>query len=312
MIVNLPVDSLYDDGYQKTMEEFDALRSKQLARGFEIDRVGTGSLFYAISNSFLSRMGSGSRLHRYANFLNRKIMFYLIRSGRIVPSSFNVVWTKDVVKSSTLPYPIRRVEYPWALQNADLRGPTKILDVGSGISLFPIYLALQGHEVFSIDNDRILMERLAPRLARWTGANVTYSLGNATSLEFEDNTFDRVFCISVLEHLEEENIGGVYVNYRKKNLDVKAIGEMLRVLKPGGRLVLTFDWSESPEEKRSYRLQDVYERVLAPYRSLLIKDEKPEIDWEQLKQAHIKAWKSFPPFTYVTEGWALGVVLQKK
>jgi hypothetical protein len=58
-------------------------------------------------------------------------------------------------------------------------------------------------------------------------------------------------------------------------------------------------------------LQDIYDRVLKPYKDLLVEHKLPRIDWEELKVKHIAAWKAFPPFDYVTEGWAMGVVLRK-
>ena len=156
------------------------------------------------------------------------------------------------------------------------------------------------------------MNRVSPELAKLAGTKVKYRLGDITKLDFEEETFDRVFCISVLEHLEEEVIAGKPVNFRKKNLDVKGIGEMLRVLKPGGLLILTFDWSENPDDLRSYKIDDIYDRVLKKYKSFLLVDEKPKINWTELKEKHISAGKSFPPFNYVNEGWAIGVILEKK
>lgn len=311
MIENISTDILYNTQSNQVMGEFDQLRERILEHKFEINMAGTGSLFFSIADSLVSAIGGG-RLRTPASFLRRKILNSLIARRMVRTSYTNVVWTHGVVSSSTLPYPVRRAEYPWAISQAKLDGAMKILDIGSGVSLFPIYLASMGHNVSSIDNDDILMKRVSPMLAKWCGTIVRYSEGDVTKLNFDDNVFDRVFCISVLEHLEEQKVDGRYVNYRKQNLDVLAIREMLRVLKPNGLLIMTFDWSENPEDPRSYRLQDIYERVLHPYRSLLIKDSKPAINWEQLKAKHLDAWKSFPPFNYITEGWAMGAVLQKK
>lgn len=294
---------------RQVMEEFDSLRARILEHKFEINMAGTESLLYSVVDSVVSVIGG--RLTK-ANSLRNKILNYLVARGKVRASYTNVVWTKDVVGSSTLPYPVRRAEYPWAISQAKLDKPMEILDIGSGVSLLPIYLATKGHKVLSIDNDDILMNRVSPLLAKLCSTSVKYNEGDVVKLNFEDNTFDRVFCISVLEHLEEEKVDGKYVNYRKRNLDILAIKEMLRVLKPNGLLIMTFDWSENQEDLRSYKMQDIYERVLGSYRSFLIKDGKPEINWEQLKTKHLEAWKSFPPFNYITEGWAVGVVLQKK
>jgi SAM-dependent methyltransferase len=309
MIENIPTELLYDEDSRRIMNRFEDMRTEILTHGFELNRAGTNSVFYSILDFMLSGFGPKSRA---ANFLKRRFLGYLIARGRVPVSYVKVVWTRDVVSSSTLPYPVRRTEYPWAISMVGHERFFKILDIGSGVSLLPIYLAAKGHDVTSIDNDAILMNKISPLLAKWNKVEVKYGLGDAIKLQFEDNSFDRVLCISVLEHLEEEKIDDKYVNYHKQNLDVIAIADMLRVLRPGGLLILTFDWSENPDDPRSYRLQDIYDRVIKPYRGLLVKDGLPEINWEALKAKHIAAWKAFPPFDYVTEGWAMGVVLQKK
>ena len=311
MIENIPTEGLYDKSYTNIMKEFDSLRQKQRNHDFEINMLGTNSKLYSNLYSIFKSFRKSNSLRRYVNYLLNKILRNQAKKGNVLTSYTGVIWTNDVVKTSSMPYPVRRVEYPWAILNSELNNKMKILDIGSGISLFPIYLASKNHEVSSLDNDNILMERISPQLAKWSGTSVNYAVGDVTNLNFEDNSFDRVFCISVVEHLEEEYVNGEYVNFHRKNLDVKAIGEMLRVLKPNGLLVLTFDWSENENDKRSYKLDDIYNRVLKPYRSNLIKDEKPIIKWDDLKVKHLKAGKSFPPYDYISEGWAMGVILKK-
>jgi len=312
MIENIPTDGLYDESYRKIIDEMMQLREKQLHHDFEINKLGTNSLTYSIADSIFLPFHKNKKLKRYSKLFLARLSHYLKKNKKILVSNVvDAVWTRDIVESSTLPYPVRRVEYPWAILNAKLNKPMKILDVGSGVSLFPVYLVSKGHELISIDPDKILMERVSPMLAKFSGVKVNYQLGDVTDLNFEDGVFDRVFCISVIEHLEEEIVDGNYFNYHKQNLDVKAIEELLRVLKPGGLLVLTFDWNEDPDEHRSYKLDDIYERVLKSYRSNLVSDKKPELNWKELKEKHLEAEKSFPPYNYITEGWAIGVILKK-
>jgi SAM-dependent methyltransferase len=65
--------------------------------------------------------------------------------------------------------------------------------------------------------------------------------GDATRLPFADNSFDRVITSEVLEHIQH---------------DVAAIGELTRVLKPGGMLAATVPtWLP---EKISWMLSDEY------------------------------------------------------
>ena len=64
--------------------------------------------------------------------------------------------------------------------------------------------------------------------------------GNAIDLPFEDNSFDVVISIAVIHHLSTEQ--------RRK----KAIQEMFRVLKPGGRMLIEV-WSIKQLEKSTHK-----------------------------------------------------------
>lgn len=311
MIEYISTDLLWDESYKKIIDEMIKLRELQNKHKFDMSVIGTGNYFYSMMDTVFFRFHNIRFIGKIINSILEKIKKYLIIHHKIHVTYFNRVYTTDTVLQSSTIYPIRRVEYPWVINHAELNNSMKILDIGSGLSLFPVYLASKGHDVYSIDNDDIAMEKIAPTLAKWAGTNLHYQVGDMTKLDFNDNTFDRIFCISVLEHLEEENINGRYVNKRKLGLDIKSISEMLRVLKPDGRLILTFDWSEDPVESRAYKLQDVYERLLKKFESNLISHNKLELEWDRLKQQHVKAWRSFPPYQYVKEGWTIGMILKK-
>jgi len=51
-------------------------------------------------------------------------------------------------------------------------------------------------------------------------------VGDCTSLQFKDNSFDTIFCTDVIEHLSDEDLQ-------------KCLGEVRRVLRPGGYGVFT-------------------------------------------------------------------------
>jgi len=194
MIENIPTDGLYNKSFQKIIEEMMQLREKQLHHSFEINKLGTNSRTYSICDSLLLPFNRNKKLRKYSRGFLTRLSHYLKMNNKILASNIvDVVWTRDVVESSTFIYPVRRVEYPWAILNAKLNKPMKILDVGSGVSLFPVYLVSKGHELISIDPDKILMERLSPKLAKFSGVKVNYQLGDVTKLNFDDDVFDRVF-----------------------------------------------------------------------------------------------------------------------
>lgn len=268
---------------------------------------------YSTIESVLSPFKTSWFLRIPVSLLLTILRQYFMPKGRKKEWYIRHVWDKDAILDSTKLAWVRHTEYPWAITNAYLDKPMKILDIGSGASVFPIYLASKGHEVYATDNDEILMNRVSPKLAEWSRTFVNYKVGDVIKINFDENTFDRVFCISVLEHLEEEDgVDGKRYNFHKKNLDITAINEMLRVVKPNGLVIITVDWSENPDDVRSYKLQDIYERLLKPYRSLLLEDRKPNINWDELKHKHNEAFHLFSKSNLFLEGWAMGIILQKK
>lgn len=135
-------------------------------------------------------------------------------------------------------HPGKRWEYPWALERAALRPGERVLDVGSGRSIFPVYLADAGLRVAALDL------ALDPRLSD----DVEWVEADMTAMPLPDRSFDAVFCISVIEHLPEERIPA-------------ALQEIRRVLVPGGRLLLTTDFYEDADAELWYEGPDRRFRV---------------------------------------------------
>ncbi len=158
------------------------------------------------------------------------------RSFREVLQQLDALEAKDDISYL---HPSKRWEYPWALERAQLAPGSRVLDAGCGASIFPIHLAACGHRVSAVD--------LHPPqgLAAMHGVRVDYRKAGIDRLPFPDWEFDAVFCISVIEHLGREGIPAV-------------LQELGRVVRPGGRVVLTTDyyedaaaslWYEGPGER---------------------------------------------------------------
>jgi SAM-dependent methyltransferase len=115
--------------------------------------------------------------------------------------------------------------------------PLRILDAGGGRGALPAYLAALGHDVEVIDRDFLWdhggdmdIER---RYMRSAGAkNIRIRYGSVYNLPAASESFDVVTCISVIEHLHNKHL---------------VLDELLRVLRPDGILVLSFDIAAAPE-----------------------------------------------------------------
>mgnify|MGYP000352322874 CR=1 FL=1 len=94
----------------------------------------------------------------------------------------------------------------------------RILDIGCGIGIYSEKFFKEGAEVYGIDIDPENIEK-----AKKIFPGIHFEIAQAEKLPFKDNFFDVVFLHEVLEHVED---------------DKKAISEALRVLKPGGKIII--------------------------------------------------------------------------
>ncbi len=125
-------------------------------------------------------------------------------------------------RTSTLGRITERVETAVVL---DLLGPLRgkhVLDVGAGDGTYAIEAAARGGVVTAIDRDPAMLDA-ARRRSSERGVDVTFRVGRAERLPFQDGAFDVVCAVTVLCLVEEP---------------AAAVREMARVLAPGGRLVL--------------------------------------------------------------------------
>ncbi|MFZ4547900.1 MAG: class I SAM-dependent methyltransferase [Bacteroidales bacterium] len=103
---------------------------------------------------------------------------------------------------------------------AGIKPNDQILELGCGTGYFTKEIVSTGAFVTAID---ISPELLNIAKKEITATNVSFLLDNAYDLSFKENSFDKILGSSVLHHLEIR----------------KAICEMFRVLKPGGRILFT-------------------------------------------------------------------------
>lgn len=205
---------------------------------------------------------------------------------------------------------------PWAILNANLQKGQKILDCGSGRGVLQFYLSSKGLDVHAIDishNRSKVFKKIQSRLKK-IGINytinphtvhnklnkkyrtlVTFKMESATAMSYEDNTFDRIFCISVIEHMPDPDIAG-------------SIQEMERVLKTGGLLLLTFDYHpEANPDIIGFTKDDFYHKLMN-HCQLIITNGEPDytiINWDEYLREVNAFFRNKNPNT------SFGVVLQK-
>lgn len=141
----------------------------------------------------------------------------------------------------------RRVEYPFVVSELPQKKRLRVLDAGSGVTFFPIYLAqVPGMYVECLDREQSYVERMEQTCnllgLSWS---IPFHLGDLTKeLPFNDGSFDVVLCISVLEHLPVVR-------------QLEAVNELWRLVAPRGKLILTFDVCLAGDEDGGISLPEV-------------------------------------------------------
>ncbi|PKW15597.1 ubiquinone/menaquinone biosynthesis C-methylase UbiE [Saccharopolyspora spinosa] len=144
-----------------------------------------------------------------------------------------------------------------------VRPGQRALDLGCGAGRHAFELYRRGADVIAFDQDVAELENVAAMFAAMRaenqvpdGAAAQTVSGDALALPFPDEHFDCVIASEIMEHIPE---------------DEKAMREMVRVVKPGGRVVVTVPrwWPE----KICWALSDEYHQVEGGHVRIYTADE---------------------------------------
>lgn len=130
---------------------------------------------------------------------------------------FQWAWSSEMRSEEDLAW---RVAQRFGMQPADFASGL-VLDAGAGAGDQTRWIEARGADVVSIDLSAAIevVARKMRMSARWAGVQ-----GDVTMLPFDDGQFDLVYCEGVVQHTRDSAM---------------AIRELLRVLRGGGRLLVS-------------------------------------------------------------------------
>ncbi|MGH2978950.1 MAG: class I SAM-dependent methyltransferase, partial [Solirubrobacterales bacterium] len=105
------------------------------------------------------------------------------------------------------------------------RAGERVLEIGPGTGYYTFEMAerLDGGQVDVFDIQQEMLDHVMREANRRGATNVSPALGDAQSLPYADDSFDAVVLITVLGEIPDQD---------------RALREIARVLRPGGRLVV--------------------------------------------------------------------------
>lgn len=120
----------------------------------------------------------------------------------------------------------------------------RLLDLGAGGGRHAFEASRRGARVVALDADAAEMKDVGGTFVAMGATDVGCITGDALNLPFPDGAFDRIIAAEVLEHIPA---------------DTTAMGELARVLRPGGTIAVTVPrWFP---ELMNWALSDDYHNV---------------------------------------------------
>lgn len=154
--------------------------------------------------------------------------------SRLLPFIYERIWRPLVARFFFFGWGLKaREERQMTMDRLALEPTSNVLDVGCGTGNYTRHLAAAAPEglVVGVDASEAM---IASAARRGGGSNLAYLRGDAGVLPFRDGQFDAVCCVGVLHMLERP---------------LAALAEMVRVLAPGGRLVVVASCARKPSER---------------------------------------------------------------
>lgn len=154
-------------------------------------------------------------------------------------------WNANPLCASAIPHPLgsrdyflyydklreanESLEFSYALHEYKSFAGKRVLDVGCGNGYVLGKYATEGADVQGIDITETAIDLCRKRF-EYQGLRGKFDVANAEELPFPDNTFDCVCSMGVLHHTPNTQ---------------RAVDQIYRVLKPGGRFITMFYYRDS-------------------------------------------------------------------
>lgn len=194
-------------------------------------------------------------------------------------------WEEMITRNPRAFNAYQQARYGWILRVAGLVEGKKVLDVGCGGGSLTYLLAKAGAEVIGVENEELgltfanrnLSSVDAEKKLHWSFSNAS-----AYDLPFGDAQFDLVVSCEVIEHLQDPE---------------KMLAEIARVLKKGGKAIITTPLKLTEFPKDPNHVQEFYPEQLG---TML----KKYFEGVEVQQTHHMLWRSL--YTHRFFGRPLG------
>jgi|Deesub1362A_J573_1020465.scaffolds.fasta_scaffold01197_9 ubiquinone/menaquinone biosynthesis C-methylase UbiE len=200
-----------------------------------------------------------------------------IREDKRFYKSLGIDWREAKERGSLFDRLFQRSRFNAIKRSFDFRDKV-VLDIGCNTGVFTFEIANLGARIFGIDISLKAIRRAREYSAR-LNCDVPFFVADMDFLPFQDNRFDIVIITATLDHIKDPTT---------------AIGEIRRVLKPGGKVFVDVTYryslvnlkiirkifsSQKNDEKRDYWEAGYYYSYTPGQLSSLFSDFRQERLW---------------------------------
>jgi len=136
----------------------------------------------------------------------------------------------------------RLIEYPYVFSRLR-KGKSVLLDAGSTFN----FETIVSHPM--VAEKELCIYTYHPESWNFIDRRISYDFGDLRVLPFRNAWFDEIVCISTLEHVGMDNsiygYGEEELTHHGSGSYKMAVEELVRVLKPGGQLLMTFPFGKN-------------------------------------------------------------------
>lgn len=115
----------------------------------------------------------------------------------------------------------KKLKLPILMKALEIQKDDTLLDVGCGAGVFSYEMALYGGKIVGLDYSEANVKAVK---GMYKLNNLSFEVGDAVSMPFENEMFDSILATEIIEHIQDDN---------------KFVSECFRVLKKGGKVVIT-------------------------------------------------------------------------
>lgn len=156
----------------------------------------------------------------------------------------NLFTKQQTPKGFGVGYDERIVEYPWIFSHLQNKTYQTILDAGSTFN----FASIVNHT--TVKEKDLTIYTYYPESENFIHNRISYVFGDLRLLPFKADLYEQIVCQSTIEHVDMDNsIYGYELKTsttaaQKSYEYLKVVEELVRVLKPGGQLLLTFPYGK--------------------------------------------------------------------